>query len=107
MTIAVKRWPYLQTSEPDRNIGLETVLCRATSELTLIGEAEGCGIGQVQIEAGLNEGGVRGDRHAGDVEGAAAGKDVGGDRRRVAEGMTPAERAVGRRLHASKIEGGG
>src|SRR5690554_4964845 len=86
--------PFLLVSEPDFELCVEAMLACIACQLSLIGDAEGCGFGEVEVEAGFEEGSVFCDRHAGDDERIRAGEGMGGERRGVAKGMLPAERAM-------------
>lgn len=105
--LTVGDFPFRLGSEPDFELRVEAMLARIVCDLSLVCDAEGCVWREVEIEPGLDEAGILGDRHARNVEGIAAGKGMGRDRRGVAKSMPPAERAMHRCLHAAEVEGRG
>src|SRR5690348_4841694 len=95
--LQIKRWQACRASESCRETRLEGVLHRAGSELAVIAEAEAAGAAEVDIDAGLQRHRVACDRHAEHGE-AVAVVERKPRRRRIREGMAPAER--GARLEA-------
>lgn len=69
-------WTHPTTSELDVEIGHEPVVLGIAGDLAGVREAEGGVAGHVQVDAGLDEGGIPGDGGSGDGEGIAAGKGV-------------------------------
>jgi hypothetical protein len=88
--LQIKRWQACRASESCRETRLEGILHRAGSELAVIAEAEAAGAAEVDIDAGLQRHRVACDRHAEHGE-AVAVVERKPRRRRIREGMAPAE----------------
>jgi len=83
------------------------VVLQVAGELARIGDAEGRGWAQVQIDAGIDEGAVLRERDAGHIEAdAGRGESERRFRRYVVEGMLPSGRRVRRQDHAVPVHRG-
>src|SRR5690242_15773904 len=83
-------------SELPGKAALDALVGEALAELAAIGQRDDGAWRHVEIESDVDDRRILGEWSAGDAEGKPAGKGKRRDRRDVAEGVPPAERAARR-----------